>query len=134
MFTYPLEKILDPGHSLVILSERIDWAEFDDLVDECYWEKGRPGCATRLMIGSLYLTGYASYDAIVCGASDEGCYRGHPSVRRLRCTKSGENRTVRRLLPQRAVGRPVVPAGKRREKNGPRYPWLGPHPTSFPKP
>ncbi len=55
LFNYPLEKILDLDHALVILAARIDWSEFDDLVNECYSEEGRPGCTTRLMIGLLYL-------------------------------------------------------------------------------
>ncbi len=55
LFSFALEKILDPDHPLVILAARIDWSQFDDLVDECYSEEGRPGCTTRLMIGLLYL-------------------------------------------------------------------------------
>ena len=55
LFSFPLEKILAPDHPLVILAAGIDWSEFDDLVDECYSEDGRPGCTTRLMIGLLYL-------------------------------------------------------------------------------
>jgi IS5 family transposase len=55
LFTFPLEKILDPDHPLVKLASKIDWSEFDDLVVECYSEEGRPGCTTRLMIGLLYL-------------------------------------------------------------------------------
>ena len=55
LFSYPLEKILDPQHSLLRLAETIDWSEFDDLADECYSEEGWPGCNTRLMIGLLYL-------------------------------------------------------------------------------
>ena len=55
LFSFPLEKILDPDHPLVILSSNIDWSQFEDLVDECYSEEGRPGCTPRLMIGLLYL-------------------------------------------------------------------------------
>ncbi len=55
LFNFPLEKILDPDHPLVILSSKIDWSQFDDLVDQCYSEEGRPGCTTRLMIGLLCL-------------------------------------------------------------------------------
>lgn len=55
LFSFPLEKILDPDHPLVILSSQFDGSQFDDLVDECYSEEGRPGCTTRLMIGLLYL-------------------------------------------------------------------------------
>ena len=55
LFSFPLEKILDPDHPLVILSSKFDGSQFDDLVDECYSEEGRPGCTTRLMIGLLYL-------------------------------------------------------------------------------
>ena len=50
-----MEKILNPDHPLVILAAEIDWSQFDDLVDQCYAEEGRPGCTTRLMIGLLYL-------------------------------------------------------------------------------
>lgn len=55
LFNCPLEKILNPDHPLVILSSKIDWSQFDDLVAPCYSEEGRPGCTTRLMIGLLYL-------------------------------------------------------------------------------
>lgn len=55
LFSFPLEKILNPDHPLVILAGQIDWSQFDDLVDACYSEDGRPGCTTRLMIGLLYL-------------------------------------------------------------------------------
>ena len=55
LFSFALEKILDPDHPLVILASRIDWSQFDDLVSECYSDEGRPGCTTRLMIGLLYL-------------------------------------------------------------------------------
>jgi IS5 family transposase len=55
LFSFPLEKILDPDHPLVILSSKIDWSQFDDLAAECYSDEGRPGCTTRLMIGLLYL-------------------------------------------------------------------------------
>ncbi len=55
LFNFPLEQILNPDHPLVILAAQIDWSQFDDLVDECYAEEGRPGCTTRLMIGLLYL-------------------------------------------------------------------------------
>jgi IS5 family transposase len=55
LFSFPLEKILDPDHPLVVLAERMDWSQFDDLVSECYSKEGRPGCTTRLMIGLLYL-------------------------------------------------------------------------------
>jgi IS5 family transposase len=55
LFTFSLEKILKPDHPLVIFAAQIDWCQFDDLVDACYSEEGRPGCTTRLMIGLLYL-------------------------------------------------------------------------------
>ena len=55
LFSFPLEKILDPDHPLVVLAGRIDWSQFEDLVAECYSVEGRPGCTTRLMIGLLYL-------------------------------------------------------------------------------
>ena len=47
LFSFPLEKILDPDHPLVVLAERMDWLPFDDLVSECY------SCCTpeRLFVG-----------------------------------------------------------------------------------
>ena len=56
LFNFPLEKILNADHPLVILSSKIDWSQFDDLVAPCYSEEGRPGCTTRLMIGQLEKT------------------------------------------------------------------------------
>ena len=55
LFSFPLEQILNPDHPLVILAAQIEWSQFEDVVDSCYAEEGRPGCTTRLVIGLLYL-------------------------------------------------------------------------------
>lgn len=55
LFSAPLLKMINDAHPLVILAHKIDWSQFDALIDECYEEKGRPGCSTRLMVGLHYL-------------------------------------------------------------------------------
>jgi IS5 family transposase len=52
LFRMLLENMIDPGHALVKLAKRIDWARFDAEFGKFYNEKkGRPGLRTRLMVG-----------------------------------------------------------------------------------
>ncbi len=47
-----LENMIDPGHALVKLAKRIEWARFDAEFGKLYNERtGRPGLRTRLMVG-----------------------------------------------------------------------------------
>jgi len=56
LFGAQLSELLNPGHPLYVLAERIDWSQFDAAIDACYAEElGRPGVNTRLMVGLLYL-------------------------------------------------------------------------------
>lgn len=52
LFRMLLENMIDPGHGLVKLAKRIDWARLDAEWGKFYNEqKGRPGLRTRLMAG-----------------------------------------------------------------------------------
>jgi transposase, IS5 family len=56
LFGARLSELLNPEHPLYVLSERLDWTQFDAAIDACYAEElGRPGVNTRLMVGLLYL-------------------------------------------------------------------------------
>jgi IS5 family transposase len=56
LFRSRLSKILILDHPLLILAENIDWASFDTQIEACYAaEVGRPGIATHVMVGLLYL-------------------------------------------------------------------------------
>jgi transposase, IS5 family len=50
-----LDIMLDHRHALYVLDGKIDWSVFDDEFGARYSEKGRPGVATRLMVGLHYL-------------------------------------------------------------------------------
>jgi transposase, IS5 family len=64
MFRHRLENMIDMRHELVRATGLIDWKRFDDAFGGLYAEKGRPGLATRLMVG-LHLLKHAR------GLSDE---------------------------------------------------------------
>lgn len=51
LFRSRLENIIDLRHELVRLAAAIDWGFFDDAYDAFYSEEGRPGIATRMMVG-----------------------------------------------------------------------------------
>jgi IS5 family transposase len=51
LFRSRLENIIDLRHELVRLAAAIDWGFFDDAFDVFYSEEGRPGIATRMMVG-----------------------------------------------------------------------------------
>jgi len=56
LFEPPLEPILDDKHPLYTLASRIDWQSIEKELACCYSEDlGRPGNATRLMVGLHYL-------------------------------------------------------------------------------
>jgi len=56
LFGAHLSELLNPEHPLYVLTERIDWQQFDAAIDDCYAEElGRPGVSTRLMVGLMYL-------------------------------------------------------------------------------
>jgi len=55
MFRNRLDVMLDHGHPLYVLACQIDWAVFEREFGSLYSEHGRPGVATRLMVGLHYL-------------------------------------------------------------------------------
>lgn len=56
LFGAHFSEMLNPEHPLYVLAERIDWQQFDAVIDTCYAEElGRPGVNTRLMVGLMYL-------------------------------------------------------------------------------
>ena len=55
MFRNRLDVMLDHGHPLYVLADQIDWAVFEREFGSLYSEQGRPGVATRLMVGLHYL-------------------------------------------------------------------------------
>jgi transposase, IS5 family len=56
LFGARLSELLNPEHPLYVLAERIDWSQFEAVIDACYADElGRPGVNTRLMVGLLYL-------------------------------------------------------------------------------
>jgi Transposase domain (DUF772) len=70
LFRARLSSILDPRHALYVLGEKIDWEQFDKEFGLLYAEKvGRPGLATRLMVGLHYLK-------YLCDVSDERAVEG----------------------------------------------------------
>ena len=65
LFRARLDQIIDMKHELVQLAGRLDWAWLDEEIALLYSEKGRPGIATRFVIGLLLLKH-------IYGLSDEG--------------------------------------------------------------
>ena len=56
LFGAHFREMLNPDHPLYVLAERIDWAQFDVAIKDCYAAQlGRPGVNTRLMVGLTYL-------------------------------------------------------------------------------
>ncbi|HMB74836.1 MAG TPA: IS5 family transposase [Kiloniellaceae bacterium] len=64
LFRERLDAIIDMRHPLVRLADVIDWQGFDDAFGKLYSPIGRPGVATRLMVGLHYLKH-------TCNLSDE---------------------------------------------------------------
>ncbi len=56
LFRAHFKQILNPDHQLCLLADAIDWPGFDAQFADCYSDDmGRPGNATRLMVGLHYL-------------------------------------------------------------------------------
>src|SRR5258708_33471863 len=60
-----LDQIINLKHELVLLAGKIDWDWIDGEIAPLYSEHGRPGIATRFLIGLLLLKH-------IYGLSDEG--------------------------------------------------------------
>jgi IS5 family transposase len=65
LFRARLEQIINMKHELVQLAGKIDWAWLDGEIAPLYSDKGRPGIASRFVIGLLLLKH-------IYGLSDEG--------------------------------------------------------------
>ncbi|MGH8415385.1 MAG: IS5 family transposase [Gammaproteobacteria bacterium] len=65
LFRARLEQIINMKHELVQLAGKIDWAWIDGEIAPLYSDQGRPGIATRFVIGLLLLKH-------IYGLSDEG--------------------------------------------------------------
>jgi len=65
LFRARLEQIINMQHELVQLAGKIDWVWLDGEIAPLYSDKGRPGIATRFMVGLLLLKH-------IYGLSDEG--------------------------------------------------------------
>lgn len=56
LFEQRLDQLVNKNHKLIKLSERVDWKRFEDKFGELYCaDNGRPGIATRLLVGLTYL-------------------------------------------------------------------------------
>lgn len=56
LFQSNLQQILNLDHELCQVARVLDWGRFDTELADCYSEEmGRPGIATRLMVGLHYL-------------------------------------------------------------------------------
>lgn len=56
LFQAHFRQLLNPGHPLVRLADRLDWARFEAAFASCYSpDLGAPAKATRLMVGLQYL-------------------------------------------------------------------------------
>jgi IS5 family transposase len=75
LFRHQLSNMLDQRHALLHLAGLIDWSRFDREYGPLYAEAGRPGLATRLMVG-LHLLKHmrALSDEQVCAAWIENGY------------------------------------------------------------
>ncbi|MEY9707463.1 hypothetical protein ABIF50_003276 [Bradyrhizobium diazoefficiens] len=65
LFRSRLDQIINMRHELVLLAGRVDWDWIDGEIAPLYSDNGRPGIATRFMIGLLLLKH-------IYGLSDEG--------------------------------------------------------------
>ena len=65
LFRARLDQIINMKHELVQLAGKVDWEWIDGEIAPLYSENGRPGIATRFMIGLLLLKH-------IYGLSDEG--------------------------------------------------------------
>src|ERR1700752_4731847 len=72
LFRARLDQIINMKHELVQLAGKVDWDWIDGEIAPLYSENGRPGIATRFMIGLLLLKH-------IYGLSDEGVIRAASS-------------------------------------------------------
>jgi IS5 family transposase len=67
LFRARLDQIINMEHELVELGGRIDWEHLDEEIAPLYSDKGRPGIATRFVIGLMLLKHiFALSDEEVC--------------------------------------------------------------------
>src|ERR1700741_559633 len=67
LFRARLDQIINMEHELVELAGRLDWEPLDEEIAPLYSDKGRPGIATRFVIGLLLLKHiFALSDEEVC--------------------------------------------------------------------
>ena len=62
LFRARLDQIINMKHELVQLADKIDWAWIDDEIAPLYSDNGRPGIATRFVIGLLESVRLDVYD------------------------------------------------------------------------
>ncbi|MFK4496068.1 hypothetical protein ABIF86_000359 [Bradyrhizobium japonicum] len=74
LFRSRLDQIINMRHELVLLAGKIDWDWIDGEIAPLYSDDGRPGIATRFMIGLLLLKH-------IYGLSDEGCASARSTIR-----------------------------------------------------
>jgi IS5 family transposase len=55
LFRPMLKDFIDPGHKLVLLSNKIDWSYFEEEFKPYYSKEGAPSVPIRLMVGCLLL-------------------------------------------------------------------------------
>ncbi len=55
LFRPILKDIINPKHELAILSDRINWQDFEDSFSPLYSHTGQPGTPIRTMVGLLLL-------------------------------------------------------------------------------
>lgn len=62
LFRPHLVDLIDMNHELVLLSEKIDWAYFENELSEFYSEIGRPAMPIRLMVGLFTANGFTIWE------------------------------------------------------------------------
>src|ERR1051325_3098286 len=55
LFRARLDQIINMKHELVELAGRLDWQHLDEEIAPIYSDKGRPGIASRFVIGLMLL-------------------------------------------------------------------------------
>ena len=67
LFRARLEQIINMKHELVLLAGKIEWQWIDSEIAPLYSDKGRPGIASRFVIGLMLLKHiFALSDEEVC--------------------------------------------------------------------
>src|SRR5947208_6186012 len=91
LFRAQLDQIINMRHELVQLAGKIDWDFIDGEIAPLYSDSGRPGIATRFVIG-LFLLKH------IYGLSDEGACASAGSMTRISSTsleRSSSNTSFR---------------------------------------